>query len=44
MPTAVSSGHRIAEKPRKADIEVKMLALGWVPHEQAVDGALTPLL
>lgn len=31
-------------KPRKTDIEVKMLALGWVPHERAADGALTSLL
>ncbi len=33
----------IALKPRKTDIEIKALALGWMPHEQAVDGVLTTL-
>ncbi len=34
----------IALKPRKTDIEIKTLALGWVPHEQAADGSLTSLV
>ena len=33
----------IALKPRKADIEVKVLALAWAPYEPSIDGTLTAL-
>ena len=30
-------------KPRKKDIDIRILSLAWVPHRRSDDGSITPL-